>query len=64
MADQKIVWLNIAKAEFKAILEFYFEGNQSATYSLKLIDQTEDLLNTLSKSELIGRLTSNNMTKS
>lgn len=63
MADKKIIWSNIAKAEFKDILEFYYERNQSANYSLKLIDQTEDLLNTLSKNEFIGRLTSNRKTR-
>jgi len=44
-------------------LEYYVERNGNAKYSLKLIDEVENLLNTLSKSELIGRLTSNKFTR-
>ncbi len=63
MANKKIIWSDIAKSEFRDILEFYIERNKSATYSLKLLDETEDLLRTLSKSEFIGRLTSNKRTR-
>ncbi|MGB0880646.1 MAG: type II toxin-antitoxin system RelE/ParE family toxin [Polaribacter sp.] len=59
MAKKKIIWSNNAKEEFRNVLEFYTERNGSSTYSLKIIKQTEELLNTLSKNELIGRLTSN-----
>ena len=44
-------------------MEYYVERNGNAKYSLKLIDEVENLLNTLSKSELIGRLTSNKFTR-
>lgn len=57
MAFKKIIWSDLAKAQFRDTLEFYRERNQSVTYSLKLIDETEDLLKTVSKSEFIGRLT-------
>ncbi|MGV7105220.1 type II toxin-antitoxin system RelE/ParE family toxin [Flavobacterium sp. U410] len=63
MAEKEIVWSEIAKLQFANILEYYVERNGSETYSLKLIDEVEDLLNTLSKSELIGRLTSNKFTR-
>lgn len=63
MASKKIIWSNVAKSEFRDILEFYIDRNESATYSLKLLDETEDLLKTLSKSEFIGRLTSNKKTR-
>ncbi|MBZ9628005.1 type II toxin-antitoxin system RelE/ParE family toxin [Psychroflexus sp. CAK57W] len=41
----------------------FFHRNRSVTYSLKLLDETEDLMNTLSKNEFIGRLTSNKITR-
>ena len=63
MANKKIIWSDIAKLEFQDILKFYLERNQSTTYSLKLLDETEDLLKTLSKNEFIGRLTSNKETR-
>ncbi|MFB9056357.1 type II toxin-antitoxin system RelE/ParE family toxin [Mariniflexile ostreae] len=63
MANKKIIWSDIAKSEFRGILELYIERNKTATYSLKLLDETEDLLKTFSKNEFIGRLTSNKKTR-
>lgn len=63
MAFKKIIWSDLAKVQFRESLEFYRERNKSITYSLKLIDETEDVLKTLSKSEFIGRLTSNKKTR-
>lgn len=63
MARKKIIWSDIAKAEFKENLEFYTERNKSAEYSLKLLAKTENILNTLAESEFIGRLTSNRKTR-
>jgi len=63
MAKKEIVWSEIAKLQFENVLEYYVERNGNKNYSLKLIDEVEDLLNTLSKSELIGRLTSNKFTR-
>ena len=63
MAFKKIIWSDIAKLQFRDILEFYTERNKSVTYSLKLLKETEDLLDILSKNEFIGRLTSNKSTR-
>ena len=57
MVKKEIIWSKLAKLQFKAILEYYVERNGNENYSLKLVDEVEDVLNTLSKSELIGRLT-------
>lgn len=63
MVKKEIIWSELAKLQFKAILEYYVERNGNENYSLKLVDEVEDVLNTLSKSELIGRLTSNKCTR-
>lgn len=63
MAKKEIIWSEIAKLQFASVLEYYVERNGNENYSLKLLDEVEDLLNTLSNSELIGRLTSNKFTR-
>lgn len=63
MAKKEIVWSSLAKLQLENVLEYYFTRNESSTYSLKLLDEVEDLLETLSNSELIGRLTSNKITR-
>ncbi|RCS28523.1 type II toxin-antitoxin system RelE/ParE family toxin [Polaribacter sp. WD7] len=63
MANKEIVWSNNAKNELRKILEFYNERNGSKKYSLKILSETEEILKTLSKSEFIGRLTSNKKTR-
>lgn len=63
MVAKEIVWSDLAKLQFKTVLEFYYFRNENANYSLKLVDEVEDLLKTLSKSEFIGRLTSNKVTR-
>ena len=63
MAYKKVIWSDKARSEFQNILEFYVERNGTPTYSLKILRETEDLLETLSKSEFIGRLTSNKKTR-
>ena len=63
MAQKEIIWSNLAKLQFSNVLEYYVFRNGNANYSLKLVDDVEDLLETLSKSELIGRLTSNKITR-
>lgn len=63
MAKKVIVWSEIAKLQFANVLEYYVERNGNPNYSLKLLNEVEDLLNTLSNSELIGRLTSNKFTR-
>jgi len=63
MAQKEIIWSDLAKLQFASVLEFYVFRNENANYSLKLVDEVEDLLATLSKSEFIGRLTSNKITR-
>jgi len=63
MANKKIVWSELAKLELAATLEFYLLQNGTPDYSIKLLNEIEDLLVTLSKSEFIGRLTSNKTTR-
>ncbi|MDL2144051.1 type II toxin-antitoxin system RelE/ParE family toxin [Flavobacterium tructae] len=63
MAKKEIIWSSLAKLQLQNTLEYYFIRNESPTYSLKLLNEIEDLLNTLSNSELIGRLTSNKITR-
>lgn len=63
MAKKEIIWSSLAKLQLQNTLEYYFIRNESPTYSLKLLNEIEDLLNTLTNSELIGRLTSNKITR-
>jgi plasmid stabilization system protein ParE len=63
MAKKEIVWSSLAKLQLQNVLEYYFIRNESPTYSLKLLNEVEDLLDTLSNSEMIGRLTSNKITR-
>ena len=63
MANKKIIWSDNAKNELRNVLKFYNERNSSEHYSLKILNQIEQLLKTLSKSEFIGRLTSNKTTR-
>lgn len=63
MAKKEIVWSKLAKLQLKNVLEFYVQRNGNSNYSLKLLNEVEDLLETLSSSELIGRLTSNKFTR-
>lgn len=63
MAKKVIVWSKVAKLQLANVLEYYVERNGNPNYSLKLLKEVEDLLNTLSNSELIRRLTSNKFTR-
>ena len=63
MVEKQIVWSEHAKIQLANVLEFYFIRNENSIYSLKILDEVEDLLITLSKSEMIGRLTSNKFTR-
>ena len=63
MAEKEIVWSELAKLQLANVLEFYVHRNGNSNYSLKILDDVEDLLETLSKAELIGRLTSNKFTR-
>ncbi|UPZ17715.1 type II toxin-antitoxin system RelE/ParE family toxin [Flavobacterium humidisoli] len=63
MAKKEIIWSNLAKLEFSNVLEFYAFRNENSDYSLKILEEVEDLLETLSNNEFIGRLTSNKITR-
>lgn len=63
MALKKIIWSFRAKSELQKILEFYIERNGNPKYSLKILTEVEELTKLLSKSEFIGRLTSNKKTR-
>ena len=63
MARKQIIWSRNARFQLQSVLEFYIERNKSNVYSLKLLDQVEDLMLTLSQNEHIGRLTSNKSTR-
>jgi len=63
MARKEIIWSQRAKQELIQILDYYNTRNESVAYSIKLIDEIENLLNTLSQSEFIGRLTANKKTR-
>lgn len=53
MAKKEIVWSELAKLQFATTLEYFVERNGNSDYSLKLVDEVEDLLQTLSNSPLI-----------
>ena len=63
MAQREIIWSLRAQSELKEILDFYNKRNGNSNYSLKLLDEIEDLLETLIQNEFIGRLTSNKKTR-
>ncbi|WDF64461.1 type II toxin-antitoxin system RelE/ParE family toxin [Flavobacterium sp. KACC 22763] len=63
MAKKEIIWSDLAKLEFSNVLEFYVLRNGNSDYSLKILEEVEDLLETLSNNESIGRLTSNKITR-
>lgn len=63
MAGKKIVWSKRASQELKQTLEFYNQRNGNTTYSLRILNEVDFLLENLSKNELIGRLTSNKFTR-
>ena len=63
MAPKEIVWSPLAKLQLENVLKFYVQRNGNSNYSLKIISEVQDLLETLSKAERIGRLTSNKFTR-
>ena len=63
MVKKDIVWSKLAKLQLKNVLDFFVQRNGNANYSLKLLTEIEELLETLSKAELTGRLTSNKVSR-
>ena len=43
MVKKEIIWSELAKLQFKVILEYYVERNGNENYSLKLVDEVEDV---------------------
>jgi plasmid stabilization system protein ParE len=63
MARKQVIWSTRANNELKATLEYYNKRNGDSSYSFKLLNEIDDLLLTVSQSELLGRLTSNRKTR-
>jgi plasmid stabilization system protein ParE len=63
MAPKEIVWSPLAKLQLENVLKFYVHRNGNSNYSLKIVSEVQDLLETLSKAERIRRLTSNKFTR-
>lgn len=55
MAKKEIIWSDLAKLEFSNVLEFYVFKNGNSAYSLKILEEVEDLLETLSNNEFIRK---------
>jgi len=63
MAGKQIIWSKRAATELYATLDFFNHRNGNNNYSLRLLKDINDLINTLSVSEFIGRLTENKKTR-
>ncbi len=63
MANKKIIWSAHSSEQLKDVLDFYTKRNGNINYSLKILNEIEDLLKVLSENEFIGRLTSNKITR-
>ena len=63
MAKKEIVWSSLAEIQFQTSLEFYWNRNENSNYSLKFLNEVEDLLEIISNTAHIGRLTSNKFTR-
>jgi plasmid stabilization system protein ParE len=63
MVKKEIIWSELAKLQLQQVLEFYVLRNGNSNYSLKILGEVEVLLETLSMSENIGRLTENKVTR-
>ncbi len=63
MAIRKIIWSKQASQELKNVLDFYAQRNGNVKYSEKLLSEVKNVLQILYKSEYIGRLTANKITR-
>jgi len=63
MAQKRLVWSPRASSEFKDILEYYVNRNRSATYSLKLIETVDAMVELLLKHPFLGRMSNNGETR-
>lgn len=57
MADKEVIWSNRANAELTEILQFYIQRNKSNTYSLKLLEEIDSMIEKIVRHNFIGRLT-------
>lgn len=58
MAEKRVIWSPRANDELKDILEFYLKRNGSATYSLKLLQAVDSMIELLLSHPQLGRKTS------
>lgn len=63
MDQRKIVWAPSAINELKQVLDFYIERNGSKAYSIKLMNELRDYINTLSSNPYLGRPSSDFKTR-
>lgn len=63
MAKKTIIWSNRAESELKNVLTFFNIRNGNNKYGLKLLKEINQLVNTLSKNEFLGRLTVDKKTR-
>ena len=63
MAQKQIVWSKIAEEELRFVLEFYTLRNGNINYSLKLLQQIEEVVALLPKNNFLGRLSDNSVTR-
>lgn len=63
MAKKQIVWSELASLQLESVLDYFTNRNGNANYSLKLLDEVDNLVNFIAENEQLGRLTSNNFTR-
>ncbi|MFN6945721.1 MAG: type II toxin-antitoxin system RelE/ParE family toxin [Cytophagaceae bacterium] len=63
MAKKEIIWSRRAKKEFQDVLDFYLERNGTPTYSIRLLQETEQLIDFLKDNNFLGRLSENKVTR-
>ena len=54
MAKRKIIWSSKAKIKHLEILEFYYQRNQSKTYSQKIYNEIRNSVRLLTKQPRLG----------
>lgn len=53
MAERKIIWTETAALQRRSILEYWLQRNQSPTYSLKLLQLSNEKANLIAENPLI-----------
>ncbi len=57
MARKEIVWSQHASKELRNTLQYFNQTNKSNLYSIRLVNELEDLLASLQENELLGKIT-------